>query len=218
MISVNDVSKKPFLIVELVSLFVAVPFLLTVTVPIVFKVVLVLAVLFYCVMESKKMGILTRPVLLGIPKASLSFAANKNMMIRILSFIVISTIAMAILYPERLFYVILNKPLLWLGICIFYAVFSVYPQEFLYRTYFFARYRHLVTDIRWFVLLNAIIFSFAHVIFDNALVYILTFAGGLLFAYTYSKTRCLMLVSIEHSIYGLWLYTLGIGHMLAFPG
>jgi hypothetical protein len=26
-----------------------------------------------------------------------------------------------------------------------------------------------------------------------------------------------MLVSLEHSVYGAWLFTLGLGEMLAFP-
>jgi hypothetical protein len=40
---------------------------------------------------------------------------------------------------------------------------------------------------------------------------ILTFFGGYLFAYTYAKTRSLLLVSIEHALYGCLLYTIGLG-------
>ncbi len=164
------------------------------------------------------MGLLSNDILLKIPSHHATLASNKNMLVRISSFILVSTIAMAVFYPERLFYVVMNKPLLWIGICLFYSVFSVYPQEFLYRTYFFARYRVLIKNERWFALVNATLFSFAHVMFGNTLVYVLTFVGGLLFAYTYSKSNSLILVSIEHSAYGIWLYTLGIGHLLAFPG
>jgi len=46
----------------------------------------------------------------------------------------------------------------------------------------------------------------------------LTFIGGVLFAYTYQKTKSTALVAIEHAVYGNWLFTVGMGEMLAFPG
>jgi hypothetical protein len=45
---------------------------------------------------------------------------------------------------------------------------------------------------------------------------VLTFFGGLLFAFTYSKTKSTFLVNIEHAIYGSGLFTLGMGVMLGF--
>jgi hypothetical protein len=53
--------------------------------------------------------------------------------------------------------------------------------------------------------------------FKNTLVLFLTFLGGVLFALTYNKTRSTLLVSIEHAIYGSWLFTVGMGNMLGFP-
>jgi CAAX protease family protein len=64
---------------------------------------------------------------------------------------------------------------------------------------------------------NAIVFSLGHIFFRNTLVLVLTFFGGLLFAYTFSKTKSTLLVSIEHAIYGCWLFTVGMGSMLGFP-
>jgi hypothetical protein len=46
---------------------------------------------------------------------------------------------------------------------------------------------------------------------------ILTFIGGILFAFTFKKTKSTLLVSIEHAIYGCWLFTVGMGEMLGFP-
>jgi len=46
---------------------------------------------------------------------------------------------------------------------------------------------------------------------------ILTFVGGILFALTFQKTKSTLLVSIEHAIYGCWLFTVGMGEMLGFP-
>ncbi len=125
---------------------------------------------------------------------------------------------MVVYASEDLFRVVLNQPLLWLGISLFYVLFSVIPQEVIYRHFFFARYQALVTNRAAFVLLNASLFSLAHLMFENLLVLALTFVGGILFALTYQRKRSLILVCLEHSLYGLWLYTLGLGQMLAFPG
>ena len=67
------------------------------------------------------------------------------------------------------------------------------------------------------ILVNAVLFSLAHLFFRNALVMILTFLGGIVFALTYHKTKSTLLVAIEHAIYGCWLYTVGMGEMLGFP-
>jgi len=72
---------------------------------------------------------------------------------------------------------------------------------------------------KWlFLFINAILFSLAHLFLRSVLVQLLTFVGGILFAYTYQKTKSNTLVSIEHAIYGNWLFTVGMGEMLAFPG
>ncbi len=68
-----------------------------------------------------------------------------------------------------------------------------------------------------FLFVNAIVFSLAHLFFKNTLVVILTFLGSLLFAFTFNKTKSTLLVSIEHAIYGSWLFTVGMGSMLGFP-
>lgn len=117
----------------------------------------------------------------------------------------------------RLFEVLLNKPLLWLVILFVYSVFSVYPQELIYRTLFFERYAILFQSTSFAIVLNAVVFSLAHIMFKSTLVLVLTFLGGLLFALTYTKTKSTLLVSIEHAIYGSWLFTVGMGTMLGFP-
>ena len=118
---------------------------------------------------------------------------------------------------ESLFAVLLNKPKLWVLILLFYSLFSVYPQELLYRTFFFKRYKTLFKNEYVFIFINALLFSLAHLFFKNTLVLLLTFLGGLLFAFTFKKTKSTFLVSIEHSIYGCWLFTVGMGNMLGFP-
>ena len=118
---------------------------------------------------------------------------------------------------DALFNVMTTKPKLWVIILFVYSFFSVYPQELIYRTFFFQRYKELISNKKLFIFINAIVFSLGHIFFRNTLVLLLTFFGGLLFAFTYSKTKSTLLVSIEHAIYGLWLFTVGMGDMLGFP-
>ncbi len=99
----------------------------------------------------------------------------------------------------------------------FYSLFSVYPQEIIYRTFYFKRYSALFKNEKLFIFVNALVFSLAHLFFKSSLVIVLTFLGGLLFALTYLKTKSILLVSIEHAIYGCWLFTAGMGSMLGFP-
>ncbi|TMM32387.1 CPBP family intramembrane metalloprotease [Polaribacter aestuariivivens] len=118
---------------------------------------------------------------------------------------------------DSFFNVVLHKPIKWLLILFFYAAFSVYPQELLYRTFYFKRYKNLFKNERLFIFINAILFSLAHLFFKNSIVIAITFIGGLLFAITYNKTKSTFLVSIEHALYGCWLFTVGMGSMLGFP-
>ncbi|MGB1201871.1 MAG: CPBP family intramembrane glutamate endopeptidase, partial [Cognaticolwellia aestuarii] len=42
----------------------------------------------------------------------------------------------------------------------------------------------------------------------------LAFLGGLLFSYTYAQSRSTFVCVIEHSLWGLWMFTLGVGQYL----
>ncbi len=134
-------------------------------------------------------------------------------------FVVLSTIIyMQLVEPKNLFYVPLHHPGLFLMILFTYTLLSAWPQEILYRTFFFQRYKSF-TSKKWvMVLSNALLFSLAHLFFRKWLVLLITFIGGIIFALTYLKFRSTTLVTIEHAIYGNWLYTVGLGYMLDFPG
>lgn len=138
----------------------------------------------------------------------------------LLIFILISvstTIFVWLTDKESLLKVMINKPKLWLFILFVYSLFSVYPQELIYRTFFFKRYTNIIKNENFFIFINALIFSLAHIIFKNPFVLLLTFIGGFLFALTYKRTKSTLLASIEHAIYGCWLFTVGMGNMLGFP-
>ena len=135
-------------------------------------------------------------------------------------FVVIASVTFFIVrfyYPEELFVVLQMNPLFWLLILLVYAGISVPLQELIYRTFYFNRYESLFKNDVVFILVNALIFSLAHIFFKNGLVLLMTFVGGLLFALTYKKTRSTVLVTIEHAIYGYWLFIVGMGKLLGFP-
>ena len=102
----------------------------------------------------------------------------------------------------------------WLMLIVLYPLVSVLPQELIFRTYFFHRYKKIIPDKRWRILLSAFTFSLAHLIYDNWIAVALAFVGGLMFAYTYAYTRSTLVCVLEHSVWGLWLFTLGLGQYL----
>ena len=141
----------------------------------------------------------------------------KRTLLKLIGIAIVTTLYMSIFDSSNLYGVIRNKPMLWGVILFIYSLFSVYPQELIYRTFFFQRYEGLFKSEVLFILINAALFSLAHLFFRNALVMLLTFLGGILFALTFKKTKSTLLVSIEHAIYGCWLFTVGMGEMLGFP-
>lgn len=194
-------------------LFILSPLLIVLPIPTAVKITAILLALTYSCMVSKKIGLFTRQKLIGDGW----YILPSSMVLRFSLFVVLSFLFVWLYLPDSLFSVILGNPWLWLAICFFYAIFSVYPQEFLYRLFFFQRYQILFSNPYVFLFVNGCVFSFAHLFLNNALVFTLTFVGSLLFALTFKKSQSLMLVSIEHSVYGAWLFTLGLGEMLAFP-
>jgi len=163
-------------------------------------------------------------VLLKVEKQKIRIAQNINWVLffkttlgKFFVIIIFTTLFVWLTNKELLFYVLLNKPKLWVFILFVYSFFSVYPQELIFRTFFFKRYEVLFNNSAILVFVNAFLFALAHVLFKNTLVLVLTFLGGLIFAFSYYKMQSTLLVSIEHAIYGSWLFTVGMGSILGFP-
>lgn len=119
--------------------------------------------------------------------------------------------------PELLFKIVRERPVIWIKILFIYSLLSVYPQEVIYRVFFFSRYERLFRDKRLLIFVNGLFFAAAHVFFRNEFVLLLTFLGGMFFAYTYHKTRSTSMIFIEHTLYGYWIFTVGLGGLLGFP-
>lgn len=113
--------------------------------------------------------------------------------------------------PERLFELVQRRPVLWLAIMILYPLLSVYPQELLYRTFFFHRYRSLFPNRYAMIGASALAFGYMHIVFLNVIAVLMTLAGGVLFARRYDETRSTLAASIEHALYGCFIFTIGLG-------
>lgn len=120
-------------------------------------------------------------------------------------------IAVYFVAPQLLFSLIRRSPLLWALIFLLYPLLSVYPQEFLYRAFFFHRYRPLFGRGWGMLLASALAFAFVHVIFRNWLAVGLCLIGGFLFSLTYQTSGSLLLACLDHAIFGNFLFTIGLG-------
>lgn len=125
-------------------------------------------------------------------------------------FIVIFLLVM-VYQPDSLFSMPKEEPRVWALILLMYPLLSVIPQELIYRVYFFHRYKKIINGEGQLVWLSAFSFSFLHIVYDNWWAAALSFAGGLIFAQTYIRSRSLLWVSLEHVIYGYLIFTIGMG-------
>jgi membrane protease YdiL (CAAX protease family) len=112
---------------------------------------------------------------------------------------------------DKLFWLPRHRSYLWAAVMVAYPVLSVYPQELIYRAFFFHRYRPLFGDGRAMILASGLAFSFMHLLFRNWIAILLTLAGGLVFARRYQASRSLLVTSLEHALYGQWIFTVGLG-------
>ena len=207
-------TAKNYLIAEFFVLFVATP--LSLLLPYDFRIKVATILIAFCYL----LYILFR-------QTSVSFAIKKDInwkwffkmvFVKFLVVAVLTGVYVYLVDGTKLFCVPRTDLKLFGLILLVYTFLSVWPQEVIYRTFFFERYGKFFSNRKLLIFVNAIIFSLAHVFLQNMLVTVLTFIGGLLFAYTYEKSKSTTLVSIEHAIYGNWLFTVGLGEMLAFPG
>ena len=127
------------------------------------------------------------------------------------------TAATYVLVPQGFLALPRHNPRLWLLICVLYPVLSVYPQEVIYRAFFFEHSAHVFPSVKapWLLAVNVALFGFAHIVFGNVWAPVLSAAGGLLFASTYLKSRSVMCAAFEHALWGILIFTIGLGPLFA---
>ena len=143
------------------------------------------------------------------------FNININILIRIIIRWIFASLILLIItfyfFDEKFFIIQNNKPEILWKIMILYPIFSALPQEFIFCKFFFYRYKRIFKSDNNLVISSALFFAITHILFLNFIAPILSFIGGLLFANTYNKHRSLLLVSIEHGLYGNTLFFIGLG-------
>ncbi|MBN1543529.1 CPBP family intramembrane metalloprotease [candidate division KSB1 bacterium] len=172
------------------------------------KLLLLVAVAGYCALQLKR-------------DPTFSFAASwrffqSRMACRAL---LVSTIAVAgvslllawLLTPETLLALPRQRPVLWIMILILYPFFSAFPQEWIYRVFYFARYQSIFRSALARIVTSAAAFAFLHIIYDNWIAVVLSLFAGVIFSLTFYRYPSLFLVGLQHALFGQILFTVGLG-------
>lgn len=117
--------------------------------------------------------------------------------------------------PELLFDFPRHKTTIWVLVLCLYPFLSVLPQEIIYSLYFF----EVVASGKqgkWLKIgLGTLLFSWVHIIYDNSFALWGTLIGGAVFNWLYWSYRdepgVMWRVIVEHSLYGLIIFTVGLG-------
>jgi len=146
-----------------------------------------------------------------------SYYSLKEIGIKSLFLLVVSSLWVYIFREDVFFQLPLHNFWFWLVLILTYPIWSAFTQEFIYRFFFYHRYRILFNSVQFMIFVNALCFSMAHIIFRNWAALVFTFVGSIVFSLTYIRSRSLNAVFIEHSIYGNIFFTNGFGIFFYTP-
>src|SRR5208337_5365209 len=89
------------------------------------------------------------------------------LLVRDAVFLALLGIAVRVFAPQFLFSFLKRAPGLWALVMLLYPLVSVYPQELIYRAFFFHRYQPLFGSGLLMIAASALAFGFVHIIFGN---------------------------------------------------
>lgn len=124
---------------------------------------------------------------------------------------IVMTILTCYCIPDRFLSFPMERPVAWAGMLFLYPLGAAYPQEIIFRGYFFHRYRPLFPNQISMIAISSVCFGLAHLFYANWVAPLLSTAGGLLFAYRYLKSGSILVAGLEHGLWGNFLFTVGIG-------
>ncbi|MGQ0741824.1 MAG: CPBP family glutamic-type intramembrane protease [Alphaproteobacteria bacterium] len=104
-----------------------------------------------------------------------------------------------------------ERPDVWLMVMLLYPLLSVWPQEMIFRAFLFHRYAPLFGRQWGYVAASALAFGYGHMILLNGVAVVMSAIGGFLFARDYARNQSLLLVCLEHTLYGCLIFTVGLG-------
>lgn len=123
----------------------------------------------------------------------------------------IAGVGFAVLRPDLLWHLPLSKTGVWITIMVTYPLLSVYPQEIVFRTFFFHRYHLLFQSTQAKVVASGVAFGLAHIVFGNWTAPVMTTVVGLLFARTYAQSESTLQAALEHGLWGWFAFSVGLG-------
>ncbi len=136
----------------------------------------------------------------------------KNILFRAIFIALGLYLFVSIFFEERLFLPLKKFPFVFLFLVfLFYPILSVIQQEFMFRIFFFERYKSLFSHQKELIIVNSLLFMLVHIIYENWIALLLTFFGNFLFVRTYLKTKSFYLLVLEHSLYGYLIFLSGLG-------
>ncbi|RKE02637.1 CPBP family intramembrane glutamic endopeptidase [Marinifilum flexuosum] len=131
--------------------------------------------------------------------------------------LIITSIWVYVFRADVFFHLPRNNFWIWVAVIVSYPIWSAYTQEFIFRAFYYHRYKLLFNNPVVMLLVNAVCFAMAHIIFRNWMALIFTFIGSIIFSYTYLRNKSLNAVFLEHSLYGNILFTNGLGIYFYLP-
>lgn len=141
----------------------------------------------------------------------------KEVVLKSAFLLIVSSLWVYVFREDVFFHLPLNNFWIWILLILSYPFWSAFTQEFIFRFFFYHRYKILFNNVLVMILVNACCFSMAHIIFRNWLALVFTFVGSIIFSLTYIRSRSLNLVFIEHSLYGNIFFTNGLGIFFYLP-
>lgn len=116
-----------------------------------------------------------------------------------------------LLLPELFLSLPLEDPQFWVITLLIYPLISVIPQEIIFRTFFFHRYKSILPSKSTRVWVSAFFFGLAHLVYGNWIAVIMSWVGGGIFGYRYAQTRSTAVVVFEHTLWGSFIFSIGLG-------
>lgn len=135
----------------------------------------------------------------------------KNVWLRVAGLAILSFLFVYFFYPHLLFQFPQQSWSKYLLALALYPFASVIPQEIVFRVWYYHRYKDIFHSDRWSIFFNSLFFSFTHIVFENWIAILGAFFISFIFTYIYRKYKSLPVVSTEHYLYGVVIFTIGLG-------
>ena len=113
--------------------------------------------------------------------------------------------------PEMFLRIVTYRPELWLMIMVAYPILSAWPQEVIFRSLFFERYQTLFSSTAVLIIVNGLVFGFAHLFYMNWVTISMTAVGGMIMGWAYLRHRSMSFAWVLHAIAGNLVFTIGLG-------